>query len=202
MGLEELGDEDLMEAYQRGDSRAFGVLLKRHQRPVYNFLVRHVGSPSAAEDLLQEVFLRVIKGAGVYKRDAKFTTWLYTIARNLCVDQARRGKHRKASSLDQPANPGGEGNRTVGDCVPDKGPAVDRQVIGRHLQGRIKEAIGSLSEEQREVFLMRETLDLPFKEIAEIVGCPENTVKSRMRYALEHLRLQLEEYEDLARATR
>jgi RNA polymerase sigma-70 factor (ECF subfamily) len=196
---EELGDEALMECYQRGDSRAFEVLLQRHQRPVYNFLIRQVGHPQLAEDLLQEVFLRVIKGATNYKREAKFTTWLYTIARNLCTDNARRAKHRRAASLDQPAG-NVEGRSTVGELISDKGPAVDRQVIGRQLQKRLQGAIAQLSDEQREVFLMRETLQLPFKEIAEIVGCPENTVKSRMRYALENLREMLEEYRDLAQA--
>jgi len=197
---EEIGDEALMEAYQRGDTRAFEVLLHRHQRPVFNFLARQVGNRHLAEDLMQEVFLRVIKGARGYKREAKFTTWLYTIARNLCVDNARRAKHRQATSLDQPVGKDG-GRTTVGDLVPDKGtPAADRNVVNRQLQGRLREAIERLSEEQREVFLMRETLDLPFKEIADIVGCPENTVKSRMRYALENLRGQLEEYRDLAQA--
>lgn len=196
---EERGDEALMEAYQRGDTRAFEVLLSRHQRPVFNFLARQVGNQALAEDLLQEVFLRVIRGAGAYKREAKFTTWLYTIARNLCVDNARRAKHRQAASLDQPVGRG-EGKSTMGDFVADQGAAVDRAVINRELQGRLKDAIAQLSDEQREVFLMREALNLPFKEIADIVGCPENTVKSRMRYALEHLRSQLHEYQDLARA--
>jgi len=196
---DERGDEALMEAYQRGNSRAFDVLLQRHKRPVYNFLTRQVGDRELAEDLLQEVFLRVIKGARKYKREAKFTTWLYTIARNLCVDNARRAKHRRAASLDQPIG-GVEGRSTMGELVSDKGPAVDRQVIGRQLQQRLKAAVAQLSEEQREVFLMRETLQMPFKEIAEVVGCPENTVKSRMRYALENLRELLAEYRDLARA--
>jgi RNA polymerase sigma-70 factor (ECF subfamily) len=196
---EERGDEALMEAYQRGDTRAFEVLLTRHQRPVFNFLARQVGNPALAEDLMQEVFLRVIRGAAEYKREAKFTTWLYTIARNLCVDTARRAKHRQAASLDQPVGRG-ESKSTMGDFVADQGAAVDRAVINRELQGRLKDAIGQLSDEQREVFLMREALNLPFKEIADIVGCPENTVKSRMRYALEHLRAQLHEYQDLARA--
>ncbi len=196
---EERGDAALMEAYQRGDTRAFEVLLERHQRPVFNFLVRQVGNKALAEDLLQDVFLRVIRSARNYKREAKFTTWLYTIARNLCVDMARRAKHRQATSLDQPAGKQ-EGRSTVGDLMADQGPGVDRQVQSRELQTRLRAAIGQLSDEQREVFLMRESANLPFKEIAEIVGCPENTVKSRMRYALENLRNQLHEYQDLARA--
>ena len=77
---------------------------------------------------------------------------------------------------------------------------VDRQAMGGKLREHIQEAVSTLSDEQREVFLMREQLNLPFKEIAEIVGCPENTVKSRMRYALEHLRRCLDEYRDFAQA--
>ena len=88
----------------------------------------------------------------------------------------------------------------LGDMVANGGPAVDRQAIGRELQQRMERAIAELADEQREVFLMREYAGLPFKEIAEIMGCPENTVKSRMRYALERLRQELEEYRDLAEA--
>jgi len=201
--LEQQSDEALMEAYQQGDTRAFERLLRKHQRPVYNFICRQVGHQAMAEDLMQEVFLRIIKGAPSYKRQAKFTTWLYTIARNLCVDNARRAKHRKAASLDQPVGRGQDDDRgqtTLGELVADRGAGVDRQAIGHQLQGHLQEAIGTLNDEQREVFLMREYLNLPFKEIADIVGCPENTVKSRMRYALDHLRQQLEEYRDLAQA--
>jgi RNA polymerase sigma-70 factor (ECF subfamily) len=198
--LEQLSDEELMEAYQRGDTRGFERLLGKHKKPVYNFIHRQVGHEATAEDLMQEVFLRVIKGAASYKRQAKFTTWVYTIARNLCVDHARRARHRRAASLDQPLARDDSGKGTIGDRVADRGPQVDRQVISHELRGRLEEAIGTLAEEQREVFLMREYLNLPFKEIAEIVGCPENTVKSRMRYALDHLRHQLEEYRDLAQA--
>lgn len=191
-----------MEAYQQGDARSFEALLHKHQRPVYNFLCRQIGSPAMAEDLLQEVFMRIIQGAAAYKRQAKFTTWLYTIARNLCVDYARRAKHRKALSLEQPMgrHNAEKSGQSLGERIPDWRPETDRQVIGRQLQHELMHAIEVLPEDLREVFLMREYLDLPFKEIAEIVGCPENTVKSRMRYALERLRQQLAEYQDLAQA--
>src|SRR5262249_997579 len=92
--LQDDADEDLMVAYQKGEVRAFEILLHRHRKPVFNFILRYVGDKETAEDLLQETFMRVIKGSDAYKRQAKFTTWLYTIARNLCVDQTRRRKHR------------------------------------------------------------------------------------------------------------
>jgi RNA polymerase sigma-70 factor (ECF subfamily) len=198
--LDQRDDAALMLAYRQGEADAFAVLLKRHQRGVFNFLMRLTSNRSAAEDLLQEVFLRVIKSAATYKREAKFTTWLYTIARNLVIDQSRRAKHRKALSLDKPLRGDEQGKRTMADLIPAKGISVDRSVQSNRLQERISHAIQTLSEEQREVFLMRERHNMPFKEIAEVVGCPENTVKSRMRYALEALRRELSDYRDVARA--
>ncbi len=192
-------DEDLMVLYQRGEVRAFEVLLSRHRKPVYNFILRFVGDKETAEDLLQEAFMRVIKGADAYKRKAKFTTWLYTIARNLCVDQTRRRKHRKHASLDAPIDTDDDSG-TLLDVLPSNEMASDRKSLNKQLHETMQRAIAALSEDQREVFLMREFLDLPFKQIAEVVGVPENTVKSRMRYALEQLRLELDDYKDVAKA--
>jgi RNA polymerase sigma-70 factor, ECF subfamily len=192
-------DEDLMVRYQQGEVRAFEILLGRHRKAVFNFILRYVGDKETAEDLLQETFMRVIKGADAYKRQAKFTTWLYTIARNLCVDQTRRRKHRKHASLDAPMG-SDDDSGTLLDVVASGEMASDRKSVNKQLHQRLQGAIGALSEEQREVFLMREFLDMPFKQIADVVGVPENTVKSRMRYALEKLRLDLDEYKDLAKA--
>jgi len=188
-----------MLSYQQGEVRAFEILLTRHRRPIFNFILRFVGSREMAEDLLQETFLRVIKGAENYKRKAKFTTWLYTIARNLCVDQSRRQKHRKAQSLDAPLARDGESGGSLLDVIPGNEMGSDRKAVSQQLHQKLHQAISTLSEEQREVFLMRQFLDMPFKQIAEVVGVPENTVKSRMRYALDKLRLELEEYKDLAK---
>jgi len=192
-------NEQLMVAYSQGDASAFEELLRRHQRPVLNFIYRYVGNRPTAEDLVQDVFMRIIRRAGSYKREAKFTTWLYTIARNICIDHSRRMQHRRTASLDHPVRAGGEDRRTLGESIASTDAATDRRAMGREIGEQIKAAVGHLAEDQREVFLMREYLGLPFKEIAEIVGIPENTAKSRMRYALEKLRSDLAEYEDLAR---
>ena len=197
--ITEQADEHLMVLYQKGEVRAFEVLLSRHRKPVYNFILRFVGDKETAEDLLQETFMRVIKGAEAYKRQAKFTTWVYTIARNLCVDQSRRRKHRKHASLDAPLD-ASEESGTLMDVIPGNEMASDRKTVNKQLHATMQKAIAELSEEQREVFLMREFLDMPFKQIADVVGVPENTVKSRMRYALEKLRLELDEYKDVAKA--
>src|ERR1700754_176951 len=157
-------DEDLMVQYQRGEVRAFEVLLSRHRKPVYNFILRFVGDRETAEDILQEAFMRVIRGAEAYKRQAKFTTWLYTIARNLCVDQTRRRKHRKHASLDAPMDASDESG-TLLDVIPSNEMASDRRTVNKQLFASMQRAIDTLGEEQREVFLMREFLDMPFKQI-------------------------------------
>jgi RNA polymerase sigma-70 factor (ECF subfamily) len=191
-------NEALMLRFRDGDVRAFEILLQRHRHSIFEFILRSVGpwNTTQAEDLTQETFLRVVKQASAYEQRAKFTTWLFTLARNLCIDASRRRKHRKAQSLDSTDEEG----TSLLDRTASAGPAVDRQVIGHQLQARLEEAIAALPEDQREVFLMRESADLSFKEIADVIGVSENTVKSRMRYALEKLRASLGEYQDMARA--
>src|SRR5439155_17064597 len=111
-------DEALMAAYQKGDLGAFAELVTRHERRLWNFLRRFVSDAATAEDLLQEVFLRVIKSAPEWQPAAKVTTWLYTIARNLCTDQARRASYRKAASLDGGGRNEDSGARPLMDRIP------------------------------------------------------------------------------------
>ncbi|NUN13673.1 MAG: RNA polymerase sigma factor [Myxococcales bacterium] len=185
-------DEVLMERYCGGDARAFDRLLKRHGGPIYNFILRHVHNPTLAEDLTQETFMRVIRGAGDYERRAKFTTWLYTIARNQCIDALRRAKHRRHPSLDQPLD--SAESRTLGDTVKSDLPDSERGVVDSEFSVVLERALARLPEEQREVFLMRQYQNLQFQEIAEITGVSPNTVKSRMRYALESLQRALTDF--------
>lgn len=179
-----------MLAFRDGDPAAFEVLVVRHRRPLFGFLFRSVHNRARAEELLQEVFLRVVRAKARYVQTAKFTTWLYTIARNLCVDESRRQRFRRHASLEQKRGPGGEG-RSILDVTAANHPGVDDQALGPSLQQRMQAAVQKLPDDQREVFLMRQLGGLSFKEIGEAVGAPENTVKSRMRYALEKLRMDL-----------
>ncbi len=197
--LHDESDEALMLRYQQGEVRAFEILLTRHRKPVFNFILRFVQNRELAEDLLQESFLRVIRSAEKYQRQAKFTTWLYTIARNLCVDQSRRAKHRKTKSLDQSLSKDSEGGTLLDVTAGNELPS-DRKLVSKEIHQKLQAALGELSEDQREVFLMREFLDMPFKQISDVVGVSENTVKSRMRYALQKLRMELEEFADMAKA--
>ena len=194
-------DESLMLRYQQGDRAAFSVLVRRHQGPLFNFAVRQVRVPQLAEDVVQETFVRVVQNAADFKHEARFTTWVYTITRNLCIDQLRKRALRKHPSLDQATGEEGDGP-TLGEQTADPRASVEREATGSELKARIARAVDALPDGQREVFLMREVANLPFKEIAEITNVPENTVKSRMRYALERLQEALAEYEEYARALR
>ena len=194
-------DETLMLRYQQGDRSAFAVLVRRHQSPLFNFALRQVRVPQVAEDVVQETFVRVVQNARDFKHEARFTTWVYTITRNLCIDHLRKRALRKHPSLDESRGEEGEGP-TLGEQTADPRASVEREATGTELKERIARAVDKLPDDQREVFLMREVVNLPFKEIAEITNVPENTVKSRMRYALERLQEALAEYEDYARALR
>jgi RNA polymerase sigma-70 factor, ECF subfamily len=196
-------DELLMIRYQRGDSEAFGWLVRRHNQRLYNFILRLVKNPSAAEELAQEAFLKIVKNSASFKHEARFSTWLYAIARNLCIDHQRKQRLRRHNSLDQPANqsqPTDQGSRTLGETVADPHPSsnVERSVTKGRMAEAMVGAVEALPDDQKEVFLLRELGGLPFKDIAEVTGVGENTVKSRMRYALERLQQALEAYKDHA----
>jgi RNA polymerase sigma-70 factor (ECF subfamily) len=184
-------DEELMAAYKEGEVAAFHELVKRHERPLYRFCLRSLGNQDAAADAAQEVFLRVVKNAARWERRAKFTTWMYTIARNFCIDEARKRNFRKTDSLNEKVGRDDDGGTEKLDQVADGGPGSDRLTDSMHIRQVVDLTLAELPEEQREVFCMRQYGGLPFKEIAEAVGAGENTVKSRMRYALAALQRAL-----------
>jgi RNA polymerase sigma-70 factor, ECF subfamily len=195
--LATLSDELLLDRFREGEARAFEELMRRHRTPIFHFILRSVKNPATADEILQDAWLRMIQGAREFQRASRFTTWAYTVARNLCIDHARKAVHRRHPSLDQPR--GEDEGATLGDSVAANDPGADRSAIGQQLQLSLVGAIEALPTDQREVFVMREYSNLSFKEIADVVGAPENTVKSRMRYALERLQSSLAEYEDYAR---
>lgn len=199
-GHAESTDEMLMVRYKRGDRAAFAELVRRYERSLYNFALRYVRSREAARELTQEAFLRVVRRAAEFRHESRFSTWVYAILRNLCVDELRRSRHRDHASLDAETKTGG----TLGDTVSSTGASDDaeRGVDQERLRRGLTRAIDALPEEQREVFLLRQLGGIPFAEIATITDTAENTVKSRMRYALDRLQKELCAYEEYARALR
>jgi RNA polymerase sigma-70 factor, ECF subfamily len=189
-------DEVLMLRYKEGDLEAFEILLERYQQPLFTFVLRFCNDYHQAEDLVQEVFLRLIKSAKTYEPKAKFSTYIYTFAHNICIDNFRRGKKRKTTSLSQPIDV--EQELTIEDTVKDERANPEKDYRQKTLEKALQEAVSELPEEQREVFLLREQMNLPFEEIARVVGCLPSTAKSRMRYALQSIRTKLEKRFSLA----
>jgi len=170
----EAPDEELMLAYGRGDAGAFETLYKRHRGPVYRFVLRAIKNRSTAEELFQEVWIRVIEARSRYAPQARFTTWLYTIAHNLLVDYWRR-KGLTLVQLDE--------EQLV--AAPDN-PA--RQAEAREALARLAQAIEALPAAQREAFLLHEEAGLSVAEIAAATGTNDEAAKSRLRYAMAKLK--------------
>jgi len=174
-------DRELLAAYAAGDALAMDRLVDRYAGTVYAFVLHTLGDPSLAEDLTQEVWLKVLRHAGSFEGRSRFSTWLFRVARNVCLDHLRKRKRRAASRE--------EGDPFGLDEVVDEGaPAPAERAARRELAEEVRAAVAELSDEQREVFLLREQSDLTFREIADALELPRDTVKSRMRYALGHIR--------------
>jgi RNA polymerase sigma-70 factor (ECF subfamily) len=172
--MREVADEDLMLAYQGGDARAFDTLYRRHRSRLFRFVLRNLKHRAAAEELYQEAWMRVIEARSRYAVQARFTTWLYTIAHNLMVDHWRRAGLALVP-LDE---------ESVAACTPD----TLRHVEGRAALARFAAALEGLPAAQREAFLLHEEAGLSVAEIAAVTGAGEETAKSRLRYALAKLK--------------
>lgn len=189
--LEGLSDEDLMGCFARGDHHAFELLLSRYRERLFGFLFRYLGRHDRADDVFQDVFFEVIRARRRYRPGLKFSAWLFRIARNRAVDRLRRDSWREMASLDDPV----EGESTDGDGmvgrVACKQPDPEHVAMERELARALEMAMARLPHEQREVLWLKETSGLSLAEVAQVVGVPENTVKSRLRYALEKIRAEL-----------
>ena len=182
-GMAQVSDEDLVLAVQAGDTASLGELVARWQQPLYRFVTRLVARPEDAHDVCQETFVRILRNASGYRRGARFSTWMYQIALNLCRDHVRR---RRRWSLILSESHGSQDPPTPAADIPRYDPA--RAVETRELAEAVGRALGQIPPEQREVVVLKEFEGLKFREIAEILDCPESTVKSRMYYGLSGLR--------------
>ncbi|ACY49500.1 RNA polymerase, sigma-24 subunit, ECF subfamily [Rhodothermus marinus DSM 4252] len=174
--LQRLSDEDLMSLFQAGTLEAFDILVSRYKDPLANYLYRFLGDPKEVEDLLQETFMRVYRNRHSYRRIAKFSTWLYTIAGNLARSEYRKRKRRRVYSL-QSVNRDEEEYEVE---IPDETFAPDRHTESTIQDRYIQEALKQIPEEFREVVVLRDVQQLSYEEIAEITGLPMGTVKSRI----------------------
>ncbi len=167
-------DEDLIERFQKGDYYAFDLIVQRYKDQLQNFIYRFVGSQEEAEDIVQETFLRVYRKRKAYKRIAKFSTWIYTIAGNLARTELRRRKHRKLFSVTD------MGYEDRDYEISDEAYNPEHQVDGLIQEEIIQKEINDLSPKFREVIILRDVQELSYEEISKIIKVPIGTVKSRV----------------------
>jgi RNA polymerase sigma-70 factor (ECF subfamily) len=184
----------LVERCRRNDEAAFHEVIERYKNKVYNYIFRMMGNSDDAEDLTQEVFIRLYTSIDSFRSQSSLSTWLFRIASNLCVDYFRRSKKRRAEaySLDEPiGHPGEEGTTPE---VPDATFEPLRLLENQELGVQLQRALEQLPEKLRAVIVLHDIEDLPYEEIAQIVGCPLGTVKSRLFNARLQLRQKLAGY--------
>jgi len=191
--IREDSDEIMMLRYKEGDTEAFRTLMMRYRHSLMSFAYRFVGNTQVAEDVFQDTFLRIIRGADRYRPSARFITLLYTIARNLCIDHLRKQRYRRHLSLEATTRSDEGNSASLGDMIESPDVGADRKMLRKGLKNALTRGINSLPLEQREVFLLREYEGMRFNEIAKITRTSVNTAKSRMRYALAALRKFLSE---------
>jgi RNA polymerase sigma-70 factor (ECF subfamily) len=177
-------DEELVEACLAGDVAAFDVLVGRWQRKIRGAVYRVVGSEEEAQDVCQEAFLKAYRSLAGFKKEARFSSWLYQIALNLSRDRLRRRKNRSFVSLD-------EVDETPAFLPAGRSVRADHWVESREVHRLVADAVAALPEEQREAVILKEYQGLTFPEIAAIQGVPVSTVKTRLYRGLSVLRERL-----------
>jgi RNA polymerase sigma-70 factor (ECF subfamily) len=174
-------DEALMLAWAAGDAQAFETLYGRHKGPLYRFLRRQVRDGALADELFQDIWQKVIVARTAWRPEAAFSTWLYRIAHNRLTDHWRAARHRPAAPADAELRL---------EAIPDP-ETPERTLSDFEQRRRLQRALEELPEEQRAVLLLRLEQELTLEQIGEITGAGRETVKSRLRYAMDKLRARL-----------
>jgi RNA polymerase sigma factor (sigma-70 family) len=164
-----------------GDASAWEEIVRSHNRRIYNICYRFTGSQDDAEDLTQEVFIRIYKTLKSYDLErGAFTTWITTMTRNLLVDHFRKSKQDRVTDSMDAAPSADEDAPTLGEHIPDEKPTPDAAVQTQETQKMVQQALQKLSPELREAVILRDLQDMDYREIAEALKVPEGTVKSRI----------------------
>ncbi len=179
-------DAELMLRVKEGDGESFGVLLEKYRSPVIHFLYRMIQNHALAEELAQEVFLRVYRSRQSYEPTAKFTTWLFRIATHLALNSLRDGKNeRRQDRLDDDSLEQGALQ------VSDSRPSVEQQMVRQAALDEVRRAIAALPAKQRAAVLMHKYEEMEYSQIAKVLNCSESAVKSLLFRAYETLRARL-----------
>jgi RNA polymerase sigma-70 factor, ECF subfamily len=187
-----LSDAQVMLQVKAGDTSAFDFLVQKYRRPMLSFMYRMAHNAAVAEDLAQEVFLRVYRSRGNYEASAKFTTWLYRIASNLAVNHARDRRHERPEntvSLDEP-----DENTGLTMDVPDASLGAEESMLRRERMSAIRQRVQALPERQKMAVVMHKYQQMDYRQIADVLKLSESAVKSLLFRAYETLRVQLQEF--------
>ena len=185
-------DVQLMLDVKAGDEASFELLLHRYRTPLVNFLYRMVRNREQAEDLAQEVFLRVYRARAEYVPSAKFTTWLFRIATNLALNSVRDHRYEKLNiSIDAPITTDAEDGDERTLDIPEKHPNIEQHLVEDTRRKMIRHAIDKLPDKQRAAVLLHKYQELDYAEIAKILACSESALKSLLFRAYETLRVEL-----------
>jgi len=181
-----LTDDELVARSISGDNESFNELITRWERPIYALAYRVIGREEDARDVCQETFLRAFRALPGFKGEAKFSSWLYRIALNLCRDWIRRQRRAPVVQMPEGVDPS--------ELAAERGPveSIEDLVGRRQLSAVVEDAMALLPEEQRTAIILKEYHGLTFQEIADMQGCPLSTVKTRLYQGLTVLRRHLE----------
>jgi RNA polymerase sigma-70 factor (ECF subfamily) len=185
-------DAILMLCVKRGDRAAFAGLVEKYQQPVLNFIYRTLRDETEAEDLAQTVFLQVYKSRSRYRRTAKFSTWLFTIARNLCLNELRRRSRHPAESIEETHTDNEEQPQRQYEDKSQMAPP--EKLLHGELAQKIEEALAELPENQRSAILLCRQDELSYEEIAEVLNCSLSATKSLIHRGRETLKEKLKRY--------
>jgi len=190
--LPTVSDAEVMLRVKAGDDSAFEYLLQKYRRPMVSYMYRMCHNAAAAEDLAQEVFLRVYRSRGNYEPSAKFTTWLYRIATNLAVNHARDSRHERPENTVSVDEPDQETGMTLD--LPDGSLSAEEAILRRERMAAIRQRVQALPDRQRTAVVMHKYQQMDYREIAQVLKLSESATKSLLFRAYETLRVQLKEF--------
>jgi len=198
-GRRSVSDTELLQRHLDGDPEAFGALVRRYHRELFNFLVRFTGDVALAEDVFQDAFLQLHISAATFDMSRRLKPWLFTIAANKARDAMRKSYRRRAASLDATVIGSGSQETTYAELMPADVPAPGESLVNLETRQAVQNVIRQMPESLRTVLLLSYFNEFPYKEIAEILDVPLGTVKSRLHAAVRYFAKQWKALADRSR---
>ena len=188
-GMTAVDENKLVNKAVKGDNSAFEALMEKHMGIIYNIALRMTANQDDAEDMTQEIMIKIFRSLGSFKGNSKFSTWIYRVAVNTCLDELKKKKNKKHLSLDAEIS-GDDGENQIE--IKDDSPSPEKLAEQNELRDMVAAAVKLLSDEHRAVIVLRDIRGMSYSEFAGILGCSDGTVKSRISRARAQLKMILE----------